>query len=282
VRPAPLDGLAYFDVDGYPLAYREEGSGPPLILIHGSLSDYRSWNLQRADFSRAHTTIAVSLRHCYPERWDGRGDDFTVRKHADDVAAFIKGRRLGSIDVVGHSRGGAVAVQLALDHPALVKRLVLADPGGLEGLLPDTVEGRTMAEESTRMFAQLGADLADLDAEAAARRFADTLGGPGAWERRTAEQKRMMLDNITTGPACAERPRLSLADLAALSMPILLITGARSPRRYGLAMTRMQASLASSSAVVSIPDAAHAMHRENPDAFNAAVLRFLATASPGP
>jgi len=282
VRPAPLDGLAYFDVDGYPLAYREEGSGPPLILIHGSLSDYRSWNLQRFDFSRAHTTIAVSLRHCYPERWDGRGDDFTVRKHADDVAAFIKGRRLGSIDVVGHSRGGAVAVQLALDHRALVKRLVLADPGGLEGLLPDTVEGRTMAEESTRMFAQLGADLADLDAEAAARRFADTLGGPGAWERRTAEQKRMMLDNITTGPACAERPRLSLADLAALSMPILLITGARSPRRYGLAMTTMQASLASSSAVVSIPDAAHAMHRENPDAFNAAVLRFLATASPGP
>lgn len=273
-RSTPAE-VAYFDIDGYPLAYRELGSGPPLVLIHGSVNDYRAWNLQLPSFARAHRTIAVSLRHCYPEYWDGTGGDFTVGRHTDDVAALIRGLGLGRADIVGHSRGGAVAVQLALKHPELVAKLVLADPGGLEALLPDSVEGRAMSQESAQMFARLRQDLASQDVETAARAFVEALGGPGAWERRAPEQRQVLLDNIATGPACAERPALSVGDLAALKAPTLLVTGARSPRRYALMLGAMQRHLKNVAGIVTIGDAAHSMNRENPDAFNAAILSFL-------
>jgi esterase len=175
--------LRYHDVDGYPLAYREAGAGEPLLLVHGSLSDYREWEKQLPVFAGAHRAIAVSLRHCYPERWDGTGGDFTVGRDAKDLASFIARRGLGPVDLVAHSRGGVVALQLALHHPDLVRSLVLADPDGLEGLLPETAEGRCMAVESAAMFARLRDDLAAGDPLLAAQAFADALGGMGAWER---------------------------------------------------------------------------------------------------
>ena len=268
--------LAFFDVDGYPLAYQEAGAGAPLLLVHGSMVDYRAWASQVPAFAATYRTMAVSLRHCFPEHWDGAGGDFTVSRHADDLAAFILGRKLGAVHVVGHSRGGAVAIQLALRHPALVRSLVLADPGGLEALLPDTAEGRVMAGESARMFAQLRDNLATGDAVSAARAFVDAMGGTGAWDRRTQEQRQMMLDNIATGPACAERPHWTPEDLADLPGPILLVTGARSPRRYPLMLAELARCNARVVRLVVIPDAAHAMNRENPAAFNQVVMTFLA------
>ncbi len=264
-----------FDVDGYPLAYVEAGAGPPLLLVHGSLADYRAWTRQLPAFAARFRTIAVSLRHAYPERWDGSGDGFTVARHAADLAAFVRSRGLAPVHVVGHSRGGAVAVALALREPALVQSLVLADPGGFEALLPDTADGRRMADESAAMFARLRDDLARGDPLRAATAFADALGGPGAWERRAPAAKAMLLDNIATGPACAERPRFAPADLAQLPGPILPVTGARSPPRYALMLAALARVNPRVAELVTIPDAAHAMNRENPAAFNDAMLAFL-------
>jgi pimeloyl-ACP methyl ester carboxylesterase len=272
----PAAAPDHFDVDGYPLAYLDRGTGPPLLLVHGSLADHRAWAQQLPAFSTRFRTIAVSLRHAYPDRWDGTGDDFTVARHAADLAAFVRGRGLGPVHVVGHSRGGAVAVEMALHQPALVRSLVLADPGGFEALLPDTADGRRMADESAAMFARLRDDLARGDPLRAAAAFADALGGPGAWDRRTPSAKAMLLDNIATGPACAERPRFAPADLALLQGPILPVTGARSPPRYALTLAALARANPRVADLATIPDAAHAMNRENPAAFNDAVLAFFA------
>jgi pimeloyl-ACP methyl ester carboxylesterase len=227
-------------------------------------------------FGQRFHVLAPSLRHCYPEQWDGRGD-FSVARHARDLA--IVAEHIGApLHVIGHSRGGAVALALAIERPDLVRSLVLADPGGLEALLPDTPEGRRMREESAAMFDALRRDLQNGDPVFAARRFAEALGGAGAWERRSDLQRQVLLDNIATGPSCAERPHFARETLAQLAMPILLLTGARSPARYALMLSELARRNRNVRDLVVLPDAAHAMHRENPAAFNDAVLRFLATA----
>jgi pimeloyl-ACP methyl ester carboxylesterase len=90
--PIP-DGIKTIEVNGYDMAYQETDSGTPLVLIQGAMTDYRTWDTQVPDFSKAYRTIAVSLRHFYPEKWNGDGDDFSVAQHASDVAVMIKGLR---------------------------------------------------------------------------------------------------------------------------------------------------------------------------------------------
>jgi pimeloyl-ACP methyl ester carboxylesterase len=264
------------EVDGCRIAYVEAGAGSPaVLLVHGSTSDYRSWQHQVGPFAEHYRTIAVSLRHCYPECWNGLGDDFTVEQHAADLAAFIGGKRLGPVHLIGHSRGGAVALDLALRRPELIRTLVLLDPGALEALLPETPEGQEMARETAEMFARLQDDLEKGDVEIAARHFVDALGGPGTWSRRTQEQRQLVLDNIHTGPACAQRPTFTAAQIASLAVPILVLTGSGSPPRYATIFEAMRRANPRVSPTVTLENAAHAMHRENPGAFNAVVLEFL-------
>jgi esterase len=264
--------------NGYPLAIRQAGRGAALVLLHGSLNDLRAFDAQVDAFAASYRVVAVSLRHCWPDAWDGRGDDFTVATHAADVAALIATLDLAPAHVLGHSRGGAVAIDLALRDPALVRSLVLADPGGLEALLPDTPQGRAESGQTAAMFARLTDDLAAGETVAAARRCTDALGGPGTWDRRTDAQQAIVLDNLATGPHCAERPRFARDALAALAGPLLLVTGARSPAHYRPMLEAFAACNDRVRALVTIPDAAHAMNREQPAAFNAAVLDFLRTA----
>ena len=93
-------------VNGYDLAYLEVGQGPPLLCVHGSLCDFRVWSPVLGPLSRRHRVIAPSLRHFFPERWDGRGPGFTVAQHVADVVAFIEGLGAGPLHLMGHSRGG--------------------------------------------------------------------------------------------------------------------------------------------------------------------------------
>src|ERR1043166_8768081 len=72
-------GVAAVTVNGYPMAYSECGGGEPVVLVHGSLSDYRYWTPQFASPPPGFRLIAVSLRHFYPEPWDGHADDFPLQ-----------------------------------------------------------------------------------------------------------------------------------------------------------------------------------------------------------
>jgi pimeloyl-ACP methyl ester carboxylesterase len=77
-------------INGCDMAYLDVGQGSPLLCIHGSLCDFRVWLPVLGPLTRRHRVIAVSLRHFFPEHWDGSGDTYSLAQHVEDMIAFIE------------------------------------------------------------------------------------------------------------------------------------------------------------------------------------------------
>src|SRR4051794_19863586 len=84
-------------INGYRIAYKDEGQGAAIVFVHGANADYRSFAPQIAALASSYRVIAPSLRHYYPERWNGEGSDFSIEQHAADVAALIGMLDLGKV-----------------------------------------------------------------------------------------------------------------------------------------------------------------------------------------
>ena len=114
---------AYADVNGINLYYEIHGTGRPLVLLHGGLGSGEMFGPALGRLAEAHQVIAVDLQG------HGRTADvdrpIRIETMADDIAALIDHLRLGAVDAVGYSLGGGVAFQLAVRHPAKVRRLVV-------------------------------------------------------------------------------------------------------------------------------------------------------------
>ena len=266
------EGVKTIEVNGYDMAYQEKGSGTPLVLLHMHPSDYRSWDSQVPDFSKAYRTIAVSLRHYYPEKWNGVGDDFSVAQHASDVAAMIKKLDLGKVHLLGASRGGSIAVTVASLYPELIRTLILPEPN-LEPLMPETPEKQKRMDLTKTRGDSVRANLAAGDMEKAAREWLASWGGE--WEKVPDRAKQNILDNVGTLTDIGERGKFTCAEIQKFSFPILLLTGEKSPKLYGEFIAAMRQCKPDISVPLIIPNAGHPMNRENPAFFNQAVLEFL-------
>ena len=100
-------------VNGYDMPYLDVGAanaGPPLVCVHGSLNDFRIWGCVLGPLSKKHRLICVSLRHFFPEQWDGVGNTYSIAQHVDDMIAFIEQLKAGPVDLMGHSRGGHISL----------------------------------------------------------------------------------------------------------------------------------------------------------------------------
>jgi pimeloyl-ACP methyl ester carboxylesterase len=120
------------------LAYEERGAGdPPLVLIHGWCCDHGHFAPQAEHFSRRHRVVSVDLRGHGAS--DAPSGPYPMRSLADDVAWLARELGLHRPVLVGHSMGGLVALNLAVQHPELPAAIVLLDSPLLppEGLLPD-------------------------------------------------------------------------------------------------------------------------------------------------
>jgi pimeloyl-ACP methyl ester carboxylesterase len=226
----------------------------------------------------------VSLRHHYPERWDGQGDDYSIEQHISDVRSFIKKMKLGRVHLLGHSRGGAVALNVAKEHPEVIRTLILEDASGLESLLPETPENQELLRQARAWRDTMARNLASGNIELAVKSFIELFDAPGTFATIPPGRKpggfldkigTMLKDNSGVMRKSEGRPVTTCEQIGKLDFPILLLTGERSPKRYGEMFAAMRRCKNIAAPVV-IPTAGHPMHRDNPTDFNAAVLDFLA------
>ncbi len=260
------------------MAYIEHGVGIPLVLVHGTLGDYRSWAQQMQPFGAHYRTIAVSLRHCWPERWDGEGDDFTVQQHTEDVAAFIAGLEAGPVHLLGHSRGGHIAFRVAQTFPDLVRKLVLVEPGGaLDASLEPPQASKSPPIALGPLYTAAAERIRHDAIDEGLAPTAEVIFGPGGWTDLPEDRKQRMRDNARTllGQIKEQRAPFSRADAEAISAPTLLMAGERSPESFHRILDGLQSALRDVRRVL-IPDASHGSNIDNPKDFEREVLAFLA------
>src|SRR6516225_4953442 len=166
-------------VNGYDMAYLDVGQPngkPPLVCVHGSLNDFRILGCVTGPLTKRHRLICVSLRHFFPEAWDGKSHTYSIAQHVDDMIAFIETLDMGPVDLMGHSRGGHICFRVAQRRPDLLRRLILAEPGGeLDGTLDPDFKGG--ASPLLARFTAAAEKIAAGDIDGGLAFFVDTLEG---------------------------------------------------------------------------------------------------------
>jgi non-heme chloroperoxidase len=268
-------------VNGVDLAYVTQGTGQPVVFVHGSVNDYRAWGRQFGPFTMRYRVVAYSRRYHWPNEPPRPGDAFSAAQQAADLGALIEALALTPAHLVGSSYGALTSLTLAVDRPELVRALVLGEPPLLPWLAR-TAEGAAVQEAFLAgAFRPAGEALARGDPEGGIRTFIDGVIGPGAFDRLPPPAQDMMLANAaverleTATPPERYFPNITPAEVTRLPMPVLLVEGARSPRMFGLITDALAAALPTAERIV-IPEASHGMHGQNPTAYTAAVLGFLA------
>jgi pimeloyl-ACP methyl ester carboxylesterase len=124
------------------LVYIDRGHGVPVIFVHGTVSDFRSWKLQISHFSHQFRAIAYSRRYHYPNPLPPASTAYSAAVHADDLRSFLDAIQVDRAHIVGGSFGGYVSLVFALRCPDRVLSLTLAEPPILPFLLRSE-EGKT-------------------------------------------------------------------------------------------------------------------------------------------
>jgi pimeloyl-ACP methyl ester carboxylesterase len=135
------DRADYASVNGLRMYYEEHGRGAPLVLLHGGGSTVQtSFGAILPKLARTHHVIAPELQgHGHTADIDR---PLSFEQMADDTAALLKHLGVRAADVLGFSNGGMVALQLAIRHPGVVRRLIICSSFyAHEGLSPALREG---------------------------------------------------------------------------------------------------------------------------------------------
>jgi pimeloyl-ACP methyl ester carboxylesterase len=262
-------------VNGYDMAYLELGKGQPLVCVHGTLGDFRTWSAVMGPLSKKHRMISVSLRHFFPEHWDGADDDYKMAQHVADVIAFIEQIEPKPVDLMGHSRGGHIAFRVAQQRSDLLRRLVLAEPGGD---LDATLEPAGLAKPASpaaRILESIGRIKAG-DIDGALQNFFEGIEGDGSWARLPAPAKQQLRDNVFTllGQVSENRKPYGEADAQAIRAPTLFIGGSETKGSLPLVLRALSAKVAGAR-VAMIEGAGHWMFEQAPRRYAEIVMEFL-------
>ncbi len=265
-------------VRGTELAYLDMGQGVPVVMVHGTVCDYRWWQAQMDQFSQRHRVVAYSLRHHHPNVSTGDRSDYVPRTHAADLAGLIQALNLGRVHLVGHSYGGFISLLMARDRPDLVRSVVMVEPGRLAGLItgPDAEEAQPLLKAASDAQKQVLERLDQGDIDEALRITLNRALGPGTWERKLTAVRAAWRDNAHTLKPTLMNPaeRFTCDDARKIAAPTLLVGGDLSPRLFPLMLNGLQACLARVERIT-ITKASHEVHRDNPADFNREVLAFL-------
>jgi 3-oxoadipate enol-lactonase len=266
----PETGFAL--VDGVRLYYEALGQGEPLILLHGGGLNCRMWDEQFEVFARHYRVIRYDARGSGKSDMPTAGESYS---HSEDLYALLQFLGLKQVYLMGLSLGGRISIDFALEHPEMVKALVLVAAG---------MSGYEFADLPAYAEVWKAFDAGNMAqaAEIMTQIWAD---GPN----RTPDQmdarvrERVVQMNLDTFSRPQPQPRAewreaeppAISRLPEIQAPTFILVGDQDQQDILVIADLLKRQLAQAELVV-IPGVAHMVSMEQPEHLNQLTLDFLA------
>lgn len=280
MHPSPT--TQRFAVDEVELAWERWGgpdavAGTELVLCHGYSGSAHDFALVADDLAADRSVLTLDHRGHGRSSSLGREDGYSLARLVTDLAAFLSATTTGPVDLLGHSMGGRLALLTALDHPELVRSLILMDTSAwsfrsADEDLRSLIDGFLAGYDPSTGLPDLGPLAGPEDALIAA-------ATPAEWRARKLEEA-AAFDPFALRALgrelFAEEPTDVRARLAELAVPVTVIVG-----RHDHPFVDQAAALAAETRadeLVAIDGAYHSPQLTHPEAWTAAVRRHLARA----
>jgi pimeloyl-ACP methyl ester carboxylesterase len=265
--------MPFTQVNDTSMFYEEVGAGEPIVLVHGAMVEGTTWEFVVPRLAERFRVVT------YDRRGHGRsiGPAQSGAIQVADLAELIDRLGVAPANLVGNSGGGAIALQLAVAHPNIVRSAVVHEPV-LFGLLAGDQEDEALLDTFVGMLDAVCSRVEAGDRAAAAEMFVDTVVAAGAWQILPASRQDMITRNAAT--ILEDRRHIDALTtidvdaIAHLPMPVLLSQGDQSPAVFGSVVERL-AEIMTDAVQVTIPGAGHVPHLTHPDDFSAIVAEFL-------
>ena len=258
-------------VNGISAHVSEAGDGEPVVLLHSGAGETRDWRRLRAELP-AYRCAALDFYGCgATPAWPGPAA-LTIDDQAHLAATLA--RNLGApVHLCGHSYGGAVALRLAVTHPALVRSLSLIEPQCYV-LLREL--GDPMFEVALTRWNNFRADFERGERERAWRGFVDCYSGDGFWDRLRPEIRAGFVATtpIERWTVLFTNPT-TIDEVRRLQVPTLVLCGENTtlPERR---MCEVVSSATSNAALAIVPGAGHMSPMTHPKEVAARIATHLA------
>lgn len=251
------------------LYVQDSGAGKSLLFVHGICGDANMWNKVVERLAAEFRCIAYDRRgHTRSPR--GRVGHSSIATHATDLADLIVALDLAPVLVVASDHGSDIVLELARQHPDMVRAAVLCGPPP-RSIISAAAARYWKAVESA--VAAVPASRASVDA------LFEAFDG-SCWSRMPAHRREAARSNHRTlhMELTSASPFLSEVDLRRLTMPFAVVTGGKSAVEIGQIGAEIAASMAEA-VFLAVPGAGSLAYLDQPDAFGAQVRSFAQRAS---
>ena len=271
-----------FNTDMGMLNYFDCGSGEPIVLVHGSLGSMNGFDGQLERLTQDFRVISYSRRYHPPNEPPQEGDVYSMQQHIDDLVHLIEELEVAPVRLVGHSFGAYISLTLAVQHPHLVRSLVLAEPPVLP-LLSRTAIGQATLESFQRgVLIPSKQAFEQGDTQEGLKIFIDGISHPGFFDSVPEDVRKSLIQYIgpefrlemLTEPDVYMIP-LTCEALEDLEIPTLLMTGEMTKIAFVLLITVELERCLEGESYVMVPEADHGALSGNAVFFNDTYVSFL-------
>lgn len=185
------------DEPGAELFCREQGEGPPVILLHGSVSSGRQWASLAAHLEKRFRVFSPDLPGYGLARENPVSTAEGLKEHVRAVLDVAEAAG-EPVHLVGHSFGGAVALSIAAARPHAIASLSIIEPAAFHLLRDGDIAEKRLFARIRSVADTVAACVAADDPQTALARFIDFWHGKGAWDTTLLDDRQRMIGGVNS------------------------------------------------------------------------------------